>query len=201
MQRVLQNFYDMQIQQLGTIWEKRRVRKLCEKGLISATNRRLSLEEEEIKRRFRVSPFLLTELVDMRLLRVEPRLASMYYELSHDSLVIPIWRSQKERSKKRKIPTTMLITVATAFLIYLIIFCINQNNLYYLYEKAEEYLKIGNYVNFNKTIKRIFNLDDMAPGPYIKIGGMLEKYVPEELVLDLTIDLYNGAINRGNYSP
>lgn len=87
MQRVLQRFYDDQMVRLVSWRQKEKVRSLCEKGLISITNRRLSLEEDEIKRRFKVSKVLLQELVNCRLLRAEPRVGSVYYELSHDTLV------------------------------------------------------------------------------------------------------------------
>lgn len=80
MQRVLQRFYDDQVEQLGSEVEKEKVRKLCEEGLISITDRRLSLEEVEIKIRFNVSKDLLKELVNSRLLRAESRVGIVYYE-------------------------------------------------------------------------------------------------------------------------
>jgi hypothetical protein len=86
MQKVLQLFYDKQINALGSFWKKRNVRKLCEKGFISATNRRLSVEEGDIAQRFTVSKALLQDLVNSRLLRAELRVGSTYYELSHDTI-------------------------------------------------------------------------------------------------------------------
>jgi hypothetical protein len=68
MSLVLQNFYDDQINKLGSWQQKHKVRKLCEKGLISATDRRLSLEEEDIARRFHVPKALLAEFVNSHLL-------------------------------------------------------------------------------------------------------------------------------------
>lgn len=59
MQSVLQNFYDRQIKQVQPRRKRNRVRKLCERGLLSATNRRLSLEEEDIQYRFNVPKVLL----------------------------------------------------------------------------------------------------------------------------------------------
>lgn len=100
MEQILQEFYDKQLKRLGSFWRKRRIRKLCEKGLISATGRRLPAEEEDIQRKFRVSKTMLEELVNARLLRVEPRLGSAYYELSHDTLIKPIRASQKIRRRK-----------------------------------------------------------------------------------------------------
>jgi hypothetical protein len=114
MQRVLQRFYDYQLKRLGSIWKKRRTRRLCETGLISISDRRLSLEEEEIKHKFKVTNILLMELVNSRLLRSEPRLGSIYYELSHDTLV-PIqnlqyyWqKTKKNRTKPLKFISKLL---------------------------------------------------------------------------------------------
>lgn len=94
---VLEGFYDRQVKRAGKQGEQRRIHKLCEKGLISHSNKRLSLEEEEIQRRFHLSPQLLGNLVNSRLLRAEHRVGSVYYELSHDTLVEPIRKSQKKR--------------------------------------------------------------------------------------------------------
>ncbi|MDH3603456.1 MAG: hypothetical protein OEU26_27915, partial [Candidatus Tectomicrobia bacterium] len=70
----------------------------CERGLISAANRRLSLHEEDIAKRFRVPSNALAELVDQHLLRAEPRDTGVYYELSHDTLVEPVRESQRRRT-------------------------------------------------------------------------------------------------------
>ena len=128
MQRVLQRFYDDQVKKLNTIWKRRKVRKLFEKGLISEDDMRLSLQEGEIKRKFRVSENLLVELVNSRLLRAEPRVGSVYYELSHDTLVGPIRESQhKQISKIRKIEFGFLLICI--LIIILISFSIYRNSL------------------------------------------------------------------------
>ncbi len=41
----------------------------------------------------------MVRLVDNRLLRADPRVGSVYYELSHDTLVKPIRNSQKRREQ------------------------------------------------------------------------------------------------------
>ncbi|NIM18338.1 MAG: hypothetical protein GTO45_40680, partial [Candidatus Aminicenantes bacterium] len=125
MQKVLQNFYDDRIKRLRGVRKKINVRKLCEKGLISLSDRRLSLEEEEIGRRFKVSPSLLAEMVDGRLLRAEKRVGSVYYELSHDTLVAPIRESQR----KRRIGTSKIVgLVLIPVLIVIAIFYQSQMN-------------------------------------------------------------------------
>jgi len=122
MQWVMERFYDEQLEKLGPP-KKKRVRKLCEKGLISISNRRLSIEEEEIIRRFKVSRTLLHELVNLRLLRSEPRVGSIYYELSHDTLVAPIRKYQSKFKYERKLIQIgiflLCILILTGFLIRL----------------------------------------------------------------------------------
>ena len=76
---------------------QRLVQRLCEEGLISRSGRRLSIERDEIAGRYEVSQAILDELVDQRLLRVEPRVGSAYYELSHDTLVRPILADRADR--------------------------------------------------------------------------------------------------------
>ncbi len=66
------------------------VRRLCERGLITGSGHRNSLIVDEIRRQFGVSDRDLAHLINDRLLRVEPRLNSYFYELSHDTLIAPL---------------------------------------------------------------------------------------------------------------
>ncbi|HLP58568.1 MAG TPA: hypothetical protein VK186_07060, partial [Candidatus Deferrimicrobium sp.] len=109
MQKILQQFYEDQLLELNSYAKKKRARRLFEKGLISVYDRRLSLEEGEIKRKYKVSEGLLKELADIRLLRSEPRVGSLYYELSHDTLVAPIRESQKKRKSVNTIINWIII--------------------------------------------------------------------------------------------
>lgn len=102
MHRVLEEFYDAQINKLTLGQEKTLVRNLCENGLISGSKRRRTLEQEDIESRFGVSRELLGKLVNARLLRAEHRLGSVYYELSHDTLIEPIKKSQKNLEEKER---------------------------------------------------------------------------------------------------
>jgi Novel STAND NTPase 1 len=89
LERILTDFYGRELARLpGT--QRPLVRALCERGLINQRGRRLSLERGEIIERFGVSASLLDELVGRRLLRAEPRVGSVYYELAHDTLAAPI---------------------------------------------------------------------------------------------------------------
>ena len=97
LQRVLEDFYDRTLASIGSSRERRRIRRLCEQRLISSAGRRLTEAEEEIEKKHGVSKKTLRLLVDTRLLRPEPRLGGVFYELSHDTLVGPILRSRKKR--------------------------------------------------------------------------------------------------------
>ena len=97
LQRVLEEFYDRTLASIDTRWKRRRIRQLCEQRLISRAGRRLTEAEDEIEKRYRLSVETLGQLVDARLLRPEPRLGGVFYELSHDTLVEPIQRSRRKR--------------------------------------------------------------------------------------------------------
>lgn len=90
LERTLAEFYGRAIRSLKDRRLQRRARRLCERHLISADGRRLSLEEGEVERLTGLSAEQLRTLVDSRLLRVDRRTDSSYYELSHDTLVAPI---------------------------------------------------------------------------------------------------------------
>jgi superkiller protein 3 len=117
MKKVLQNYYEDRLKEIGPVWKKRRVRKLFTKGLITPSNRRSFLGEEDIKNRFKIKKGLLEALVNNRLLRAEPRLGTPYYELSHDSLIEPIRNSQK-KSRSRKL--WMAIGIGFLFILFII---------------------------------------------------------------------------------
>ncbi|MCZ6738920.1 MAG: septum formation family protein, partial [Actinobacteria bacterium] len=98
---ILRDFYRREIEDFGSE-DQALIRKLCEIGLISRSGRRLSLEEGEIQADFGVSSDLLDDLVDRRILRAEPRVGSVYYELAHDTLVAPILVYRGERVDKER---------------------------------------------------------------------------------------------------
>ena len=96
MHYILMRFYDKLLNRLKPRVQQK-VRRLCEDGLISKWDKRLSMEVKQIIDIYHVSKELLDKLVDMRLLRCDPRVGSYYYELSHDTLVEPIRKSHKKR--------------------------------------------------------------------------------------------------------
>jgi Novel STAND NTPase 1 len=111
--RILSDFYRRTIESLPTS-DQRSARNLCEDGLINRSGRRLSLEQDEIVAGFDVRPATLQALVDGRLLRADPRVGSVYYELSHDTLVGPIraYRDEQRAQQRRRRRRVLGIAVA-----------------------------------------------------------------------------------------
>jgi tetratricopeptide (TPR) repeat protein len=179
MHKVLQNFYENQLSGFKTFPGKRRVRRLCEKGLISPSNRRLSREEEEIQRQFKISPATLARLVDLRLLRAEARVGSVYYELSHDTLVTPIRLSQrKRRATFNKYAIFILIPL---FFVVITLFLLpwgesaRQEKINILFSRAQEFAFDSNYdaaiENYNKALE----LNPGNPYTYNYLGIAFQK--------------------------
>jgi tetratricopeptide (TPR) repeat protein len=196
MQRVLRQFYNMQIKKLDTFWKKRRIRKLCEKGLISVDDRRLSLEVKQIKRKFKVTKELLTELVNSRLLRSEPRVGSIYYELSHDTLVAPIRESQKKhRTKKIKIKFgifMVLILIASVFFIKYLDHISRKIKINEFYEEAGELKTNRSYERAAERYNAILEIDKKFVKAYLEMGQIY--YAKGEYYK--AIRIYNKAIDN-----
>jgi tetratricopeptide (TPR) repeat protein len=193
MQQVLQQFYEDQLKKLGSFVKRKRVRSLLEKGLISFDDRRLSLEEREIIRRYRVSENLLTELVSLRLLRSEPRVGSLYYELNHDTMVEPIRKSKKKRKAKR------WIKIGIVFLLVLIIGWIWIMHYWYpiteinkLYEEAGDFKSKGKYTEAIERYDRILRINKTYVNAYLEKGQIFYN----KNNYDKAIKNYNDAIEN-----
>jgi hypothetical protein len=93
----LKEFYRRALEALPGRRVREAARRLCENFLISPEGRRLSLEENEIKRQLRLSSETLRQLVSNRLLRCDSRADSIYYELSHDALIEPVLATRQAR--------------------------------------------------------------------------------------------------------
>ena len=89
---IIRDFYMAKIGELAADAQLP-ARQLLEEQLITDNGRRRSVAEDELI----ASRALLDQLVEMRLLRKEPRLGTFYYEISHDTLVGPILEKYKER--------------------------------------------------------------------------------------------------------
>jgi tetratricopeptide (TPR) repeat protein len=216
MQKVLQSFYDKQIKHIR--WRKRRrVRKLCEKGLLSRSNRRLSLEEEDITRRFKVKKPLLNDLVNSRLLRAEPRVGSVYYELCHDTLVAPIRASSKKYTIKTRITRSivaMILIIVSLFVAqamsesYVIIKGVRAVLTFPEYLLARGYKrlghilawKIGNLEEAEIQYRKAIELYPELVNPYSNLGYILYnrgKYDEALLYLRRAIELH--PTDAGSY--
>jgi hypothetical protein len=77
--------------------QRGRTRRLCEEGLLDADGHRLMLDTGQIARDFRVSEATLRQLDRDRVLRREPRLESVFYEISHDRLAGSILAARRFR--------------------------------------------------------------------------------------------------------
>lgn len=137
MRRILQDFYRRVVERFPES-VRAGIRRLCEEGLISFSEKRLSLEQDEIGRAFGVDREVLDALVSQRLLRSEPRVGSEYYELSHDTLVAPILADRGERD-----PVQLL-------------------------ESAEKYAAAGDAERAAETYERILALDPTHKLAYVK---------------------------------
>lgn len=98
MNRILQDFYDDEINELPEKKEQQKVQTLIEEGLISQKSKiRIPLHGEDISQRFGVSDETLNHLIHRRLLRSERKGGGYLYELSHDTLIKPILDSRDKR--------------------------------------------------------------------------------------------------------
>lgn len=107
---VLKNFYRDTLAKLGT-WQRGRARELCEVGLLDQSGHRLMLEERQIQERYRVSAASLATLAEQRLVRREPRLESVFYEISHDRLAESIDKARRFRLPKNIRHSLLAVTV------------------------------------------------------------------------------------------
>ena len=103
MNQIFRDYYGTMLMNLTLGTRKHKaVVKLFEKGLISASWKRLSLEEDDIEDHYNVSREILQQLANLRILHMEPRAEGTYYELSHDTLVSAIQETKTTRKSKRQ---------------------------------------------------------------------------------------------------
>ncbi|MEL7339766.1 MAG: hypothetical protein AAGM67_04710, partial [Bacteroidota bacterium] len=96
---IFENYYDSLIKRIPVKEDRQKARKFIEEGLIlEADEIRLSLHEGQVERDFGISPELLDQLEETRLIRGEPSpRGGQIYELSHDTLIKPILRAKQKR--------------------------------------------------------------------------------------------------------
>ena len=117
---LLQDFYRRAVRELPSGLQRWRASRLCERGLLSPTGHRVSMEEGQIWKQYKMRESSLKTLTEARLLRKEtrPGLEGFYYELSHDSLTGPVMKSRRFWDKLIK---HSLIVSATLNMIPLVI--------------------------------------------------------------------------------
>jgi hypothetical protein len=102
-EQVLKNFYQQVLwkveQKLGGS-ARSNAEELCEHGLLDGEGHRLSLQEGQIRHQCGVDAETLDVLRQERLIRREPRLESMSYEISHDRLAESIYESRRNKLPK-----------------------------------------------------------------------------------------------------
>jgi hypothetical protein len=98
---VLGNFYHDTLNKLPSSLRDK-AEELCEHGLIDRDGHRLLLEGRQIRRDFGVEAETLNFLAQERLVRREPRLESVFYEISHDRLADSIFASRGNRLPKKE---------------------------------------------------------------------------------------------------
>ena len=100
-QRIMRGFYERQLAVLAGEFPLKRMRRLCEHGLITDAGRRAILDESTIARKYKLGEEALEALSGRHLIRVEPRGDEKRYELSHDTLVAPILDVREQRRARR----------------------------------------------------------------------------------------------------
>jgi hypothetical protein len=98
---MLDDFYAEVLARFDGPAARRSVQQLVEEKLISG-ERRIIAERETLKRELRLSDTDLKLLCAERLLREEPRGASLYYEISHDILLEPIAKARTLRLEQEE---------------------------------------------------------------------------------------------------
>ena len=94
MKNIIKNFYNNQIEKIDK--NEQDVARGIIKSLISEDKNRRILLEKDILRQKKSKPKLLQQMVDLRLLKVETRTRNaIYYEISHDSLVVPMYEVEE----------------------------------------------------------------------------------------------------------
>ena len=118
MSDLVRRFYTDSLAQLPTL-QGRRARELCDTGLLSSDGHRLMLEKNEILRNYNISEDTLGHLIDRRILREEPRLDSLFYEIGHDTIAHSILKTRRLRlPRKYRVPAAVVVSLIVIFTLY-----------------------------------------------------------------------------------
>lgn len=163
---------------------RRRVRKLCEYGLLSAQGSRLPLSEEHIMADYGLSLFDLDFLVDRRLLRREVKLSTHTYELAHDSLVEPILSHRYSRLHEFRIlrySFGLLCTLLVAWLqlspfplVERLEWLIYDQRMAIMPKPAQTPAETNNRIVIIDMDERSLQAEGQYPWPRLKMGRLIE---------------------------
>ncbi len=97
MGKLLRSFYRNALRKLPFGRQRTRARRLCERGFLSPDGHRVSMEQGQIRKQYKVKQLCLEALTETRLIRKEsrPGLKGFYYELSHDSVARAVLKSRR----------------------------------------------------------------------------------------------------------
>ena len=107
--------------------QQRRARELCETGRLSSDGHRLMLEKNEILDNYKISEDTLKHLVDKRILREEPRLESLFYEIGHDTIAASILKTRRWRLPRKYARYVVAAGVVTPLVLLFIGYGIYKN--------------------------------------------------------------------------
>lgn len=117
--RLYEGFYEDALRKIQSSSQRRKARRLIEKGLIFEwDNQRINLHEKLIHHDYGVNAALIQQLIDLRLLRAEPSTSGgRNIELSHDAFVQPILNAARRRRQNRwRNVAIAALSLAAAFL-------------------------------------------------------------------------------------
>lgn len=156
--------------------KQKSARLLVEEGLILAdVQRRISVDEGKLMRDYGIDLSLLESLVSQRLIRSDQNhLQATSYELSHDSLIVPILKKRQERVDQDRLK--QYFRQAGLYSLIALVLLIVGFAGYVFYQNAQ--LKKINYQLLSAFNQLGWNLDD-------------EGSMTDQSVLDRTIDLTN----------
>lgn len=101
-EKIYENYYDRQLNSIENEEDGKKARKFIEEGLVfEDEERRLSVFEGIARQQYQLSLEVLTQLVEMRLIRAEPLSDGGFsYELIHDTLVHPVIKAKNQRIRQ-----------------------------------------------------------------------------------------------------
>jgi hypothetical protein len=196
MKTILRKFYKKQLHRVK-VNKRKKIRKLCEKGLI-ISGRRLSLDGEAIKKKYKIKEKLLSDLVAYRLLRKEPRMRGYYYEISHDTLIDPIlyYRIKRRKIIRRTSFSCIFFLIISICIIYIrpSVYPISADEFF---QKAEKYDLNGKDYKAEQYYQKCIKKDKTKLKAY---DGLADVYVSLKN-MKKAFEIYDNGIQNNSDNP